>query len=390
MTLNHHIILLCLFIWQLFMLLLFVVYRLRYVQERAFSFFLTAKYLQLATMILLLLQEILDSQLIIPLCVLLGLAGGILESLALLILLRVLGNKLEQYYIILFGISIVAVVLMYLFVHDQQLIVVAFCLLGVLILAPQVYTLSVIVAETSLHKIMGLLYCVVILSLIGRALEPVFLEIGSNTVDPQFLNSYLYIVLYLYVVLGTAGIMLLYREDSFSELERVATYDELTGILNRGSFVQRAKPLIIESALKKIPYSFVLLDVDHFKNINDTYGHTMGDLVLRDLVGKIEQQLGKGNLFGRFGGEEFAVLLPNSNRESSDRITEQMRAAMIGSVIQDVQLDYTISIGVITVESGERLSLNQLYKLSDTALYQAKSNGRNCVIRSYENTEVSS
>jgi diguanylate cyclase (GGDEF)-like protein len=173
-------------------------------------------------------------------------------------------------------------------------------------------------------------------------------------------------------------------------MERVATYDELTGILNRRSFVLRARPLITASTMKKLPYSFLLLDVDHFKSINDTYGHNMGDQVLADLASKIEQQLGNGDLIGRFGGEEFAVLLHRADENSSDVIAEGMRTAVTGSIIHGVPLHYTISIGVITIESGERLSLNNLYKLSDNALYQAKKKGRNCVVRSYENTKVSS
>jgi diguanylate cyclase (GGDEF)-like protein len=173
-------------------------------------------------------------------------------------------------------------------------------------------------------------------------------------------------------------------------MERVATYDELTGILNRRSFVLRARPLIAASTIKKLPYSFLLLDVDHFKSINDTYGHNMGDQVLADLASTIEQQLGNGDLIGRFGGEEFAVLLHRADEKSSDVIAEGMRTAIIGSIIHGVPLHYTISIGVITIESGERFSLNNLYKLCDTALYQAKKKGRNCVVRSYENTKVSS
>lgn len=179
--------------------------------------------------------------------------------------------------------------------------------------------------------------------------------------------------------------MLLYREESFTELERVATYDVLTGILNRRSFVQRVRPLIAASAMKKLPYSFLLLDVDHFKRINDIYGHNTGDHVLKDLAHKIKQQLGNGDLFGRFGGEEFTVLLHRADEQNSDMIAERMRTAVTGAIIHGVPLHYTISIGVITVDSGERYSLSTLYKLSDIALYQAKKKGRNCVVRSYDN-----
>ncbi|MEK3749536.1 GGDEF domain-containing protein [Paenibacillus sp. FSL E2-8871] len=384
MHLDLQTLLMCLFLWQSFTVLLIVVYRLRYAQEQTSSLFITAKYLQLAALILLLLKDFMDSPLSLPIIALLALAGGTLESLALLMLLRVFGSKVERYYSILFGVSILVVVLMYLLMPEDPLVIPVACLAGVLIIAYPAYILCLKVMETSLQIIMGLLYCIVILSLAGRALEPLYSVLGIDTQVSQFLYVFFYLGIYLYMFLGTAGIMLLYREDSFAEMERVATYDELTGILNRRSFVLRARPLIAASAMKKLPYSFLLLDVDHFKSINDNYGHNTGDQVLTDLASKIEQQLGHGDLIGRFGGEEFAVLLHRADEKSSDVIAEGMRTAVIGSMIHGVPLHYTISIGVITIESGERFSLNNLYKLCDNALYQAKKKGRNCVVRSYE------
>ncbi|MFD5022774.1 GGDEF domain-containing protein [Paenibacillus sp. NPDC058367] len=384
MHLDLQTLLVCLFLWQSFTVLLIVVYRLRYPQEQTSSLFITAKYLQLAALILLLLKDFIDTLLSLPIIALLALAGGTLESLALLMLLRVFGSKVERYYSILFGVSILVVVLMYLLMPKDPLVIPVACLAGVLIIVYPAYILCLKVMETSLQIIMGLLYCLVILSLAGRALEPLYSVLGINTQVAQFLYLFFYLGIYLYMFLGTAGIMLLYREDSFAEMERVATYDELTGILNRRSFVLRARPLIAASAMKKLPYSFLLLDVDHFKSINDNYGHNTGDQVLTDLASKIEQQLGHGDLIGRFGGEEFAVLLHRADEKSSDVIAEGMRTAVIGSMIHGVPLHYTISIGVITIESGERFSLNNLYKLCDNALYQAKKKGRNCVVRSYE------
>jgi diguanylate cyclase (GGDEF)-like protein len=127
----------------------------------------------------------------------------------------------------------------------------------------------------------------------------------------------------------------------------------------------------------------MLLDVDHFKQVNDTYGHDTGDKVLRDFARRIEGQLGNGDLFGRFGGEEFAVLLHRSDEEASDETAERLRRSVLDATIEGMSLPYTVSIGLITIVSGERVPLNTLYKLSDTALYQAKQRGRNCVVRSH-------
>lgn len=256
MHLDLQTLLVCLFLWQSFTVLLIVVYRLRYAQEQTYSLFITAKYLQLAVLILLLLKDYIDSSLSLPIIVLLALAGATLESLALLMLLRVFGNKVEKYYSILFGVSIIVVVLMYLFKQEDSLVIAVACLAAVLIIAYPAYVLCLKVMETSLQMIMGQLYFIIILSLAGRALEPLYSVLGFNTQVTQFLYLIFYLGIYLYMFLGTAGIMLLYREDSFAEMERVATYDELTGILNRRSFLLRARPLIAASAMKKLPYSF--------------------------------------------------------------------------------------------------------------------------------------
>ncbi|MEC0132096.1 GGDEF domain-containing protein [Paenibacillus odorifer] len=385
MHLDLKTLLVCLFMWQSFTVLLIVVYRLRYAQERTSTFFVTAKYLQLAALILLLLNDFTDSRLPIPISMLLALAGGTLESLALLMLLRVFGSRIERYYTILFGVSIVIIVLLHLIMPDERFVMAATCLFGIMIIALPAYILAVKIRETSLQRTIGLLYFVVILALVSKGLEPFYLMLGWNAQTSHWLQIFFYLGIYLLMFLGTAGIMLLYREDSFTELERVATYDVLTGILNRRSFVQRVRPLIAASAMKKLPYSFLLLDVDHFKRINDTYGHNTGDHVLKDLAHKIKQQLGNGDLFGRFGGEEFTVLLHRADEQNSDMIAERMRTAVTGAIIHGIPLPYTISIGVITVDSGERYSLSTLYKLSDIALYQAKKKGRNCVVRSYDN-----
>lgn len=327
MHLDLQTLLVCLFLWQSFTVLLIVVYRLRYAQEQTSSLFITAKYLQLAALILLLLKDFIDTPLSLPIIALLALAGGTLESLALLMLLRVFGSKVERYYSILFGVSILVVVLMYLLMPKDPLVIPVACLGGVLIIAYPAYILCLKVMETSLQIIMGLLYCLVILSLAGRALEPLYSVLGINTQVAQFLYLFFYLGIYLYMFLGTAGIMLLYREDSFAEMERVATYDELTGILNRRSFVLRARPLIAASAMKKLPYSFLLLDVDHFKSINDNYGHNTGDQVLTDLASKIEQQLGHGDLIGRFG-----------EKSSQCSCTEPMRRVVMSLLKECAQL----------------------------------------------------
>lgn len=390
MQLDLKTLLLCLLLGQMFTIMLIVVYRSRYdARDPNISLFVSAKCLQSAVLVILLLKASIASQHTILVIALLALSGELLETTAILKFLGAWNPAVKRFYVVLFGSAIAFTSLVHFLFLEESYVIAFTSFAGVLISVYLAYILLVKVKKTSLVQIIGLLYCAVILSLFGRAIEPLFSYLGISTLGSDLLLQLFYLGIYLQMFLGTAGIMLLTREASYTELERVATYDELTGTLNRRSFVKLAQPLLATSAAR-IPYSFLLLDVDHFKSVNDTYGHNTGDMVLEDLARKIKQELRSDDLFGRFGGEEFAVLLYNADERTSDEIAERMRKAVIGSVINGRSLHYTISIGVITVRSGERYSLNALYKRSDTALYEAKQRGRNCIVRSYGQSSLSS
>jgi diguanylate cyclase (GGDEF)-like protein len=187
--------------------------------------------------------------------------------------------------------------------------------------------------------------------------------------------------MYLLFIVGAAGFILLSNEHSYIKLKRIASYDDLTGILNRGAFLQEAE-IKLEKAVRGQEYfSFLLLDLDHFKEVNDTYGHDAGDIVLEDFASTIKDNLGNGDLFGRLGGEEFAVILCEVDEQSCDQKAEALRLAVMNASAPKIPQGYTVSIGVITIMPDQEITINKLYKLSDKALYQAKQEGRNRVIR---------
>ncbi len=346
--------------------------------------FVVAKLLQLVIVLLLILEPFLDRRFTLPVNILLGLAAGTAEAVSLLKLLGAYSGRVKSYYFSLTGLSAFALILMYILFPDRPMNIPLASLSGVLFIVYPVYILSVKGKKTPLQEMMGLLYGIVILILLGQAVFTFSTPSAGNSFIPDFLQTLYYIGIYLLMFLGTSGFMLLSREQSYAELERVATYDELTGILNRRAFVQRARNRIAGSAKGNMPFSFLLLDIDHFKKVNDTYGHDTGDKVLGNFARKIQGQLGGSDLFGRFGGEEFAVLLHCADEEASGNTAEQLRRCVLDAVIDGVPMPYTVSIGIITVYPGERASLNTLYRLSDAALYQAKQQGRNRVVRSCE------
>ena len=158
---------------------------------------------------------------------------------------------------------------------------------------------------------------------------------------------------------------------------RAAQTDELTGLMNRRAFFERAQVLYAQCRHNQQPLCALMLDMDHFKDINDTYGHQAGDQVLRQIGGVISASFRQADVFGRLGGEEFAVLLPNTSLETARDIAEQLIKTIASLAAEPVQ-GLTASLGVASTHA-QHLDLNGLMNSADKALYQAKASGRNQV-----------
>jgi diguanylate cyclase (GGDEF)-like protein len=118
--------------------------------------------------------------------------------------------------------------------------------------------------------------------------------------------------------------------------------------------------------------------LDHFKKINDFYGHMMGDLVLKNFASTLKKQLRGYDVLGRIGGEEFTALLPGVGEREAYGIAQRVRSSVEGTAVNHT-IKYTVSIGVSTLVTNENTTIDHLYRLGDHALYQAKQNGRNQV-----------
>ena len=164
------------------------------------------------------------------------------------------------------------------------------------------------------------------------------------------------------------------------KLKDLAARDSLTGIFNRGTFFETAQHLLTLSHRQKTPTSFVLMDLDHFKIINDTHGHFIGDRVLIHFTATIKNFLRKSDLFGRVGGEEFAIFLPNTSVEDAYNLAEKIRKVIAKSPLEidGIAISYTVSLGVESTESIDD-SIIDLFKRADVKLYGAKDKGRDNV-----------
>ncbi|WP_404416684.1 diguanylate cyclase [Marinospirillum sp.] len=168
------------------------------------------------------------------------------------------------------------------------------------------------------------------------------------------------------------------RRASQDQLQYLAHHDELTGARNRRWILQQLKDLLPVYSKQSDHLAVMLLDIDHFKKINDTYGHDAGDEVLKGFVKTLQNCLRESDLLGRYGGEEFLVLVPHSNEQTAIQVAERLREAVAQATYfsQAGNLNITASIG-ITLTSTQPTTSEELVNQADTALYQAKTAGRN-------------
>jgi diguanylate cyclase (GGDEF)-like protein len=162
-----------------------------------------------------------------------------------------------------------------------------------------------------------------------------------------------------------------------------AVVDSLTGMLNRAALGGRAEELAQQSAITSLPVAMIVADIDHFKAINDSYGHAIGDAVLKDVAYAIRKQLRAFDLAYRLGGEEFLVLLPGADVGQAYAVAESLRQAIAAQPLGG-GIDVTISCGVSGSLAGERFDYETIFERADRALYEAKHGGRNRVCTAEE------
>jgi len=169
-----------------------------------------------------------------------------------------------------------------------------------------------------------------------------------------------------------------------NELERLATYDGLTGIVNRRGFDERLNAEWTRSIRDKLPLSLIMIDIDHFKLYNDTYGYQMGDACLKKIAGSLSWAAFRpSDLIARYGGEEFAIVLPSIDEEGARIVAARVRDVVTARAIPHSGGEggiVTVSIGVSAVTPEADMKQENLIALAERALYQAKRIGRDCIV----------
>lgn len=167
--------------------------------------------------------------------------------------------------------------------------------------------------------------------------------------------------------------------DHLEEQRKKALIDPLTGLPNRAAWAERLAQEVAQWQARGTPLLIAMLDLDHFKRINDGYGHLAGDKVLKIIAAQLRKHLRAGDFMARFGGEEFVLLMPDTALDEGTVLAEQLRAAIEACPFhfKGEPVTITVSIGVSAFKAGDRSE--RVLKRADEALYQAKYKGRNCV-----------
>ncbi|VAX36933.1 hypothetical protein MNBD_UNCLBAC01-1831 [hydrothermal vent metagenome] len=190
-----------------------------------------------------------------------------------------------------------------------------------------------------------------------------------------------------FMILAHQFALALRRVQLYREIEQIAITDSLTGVYTRLHIMERLSEELGRSKIRKIKMSFLMIDVDFFKRFNDEYGHLTGDQILREVGSIIRKNIREIDVAGRYGGEEFCVVLPDTDKEGAHYAAERIRLAMEEAIIKayDMSIKATLSIGTATFPEDAK-KMDEMVDKADWALYRAKKQGRNrvCLFGLYE------
>jgi diguanylate cyclase (GGDEF)-like protein len=210
-----------------------------------------------------------------------------------------------------------------------------------------------------------------------------FLVEGQNgpTFVTVFGSAVTTLVTMVLLVVVSFSMAALSTEQQTRALRVVASRDDLTGLLNRKAFLDLAAEQLADRSTTRGSGTLILADLDHFKSVNDTYGHAAGDIALQSFAGACTATVRSTDLVGRYGGEEFVIFLPGTNAERAENIAEEISRRLAAAPTVDGMEMPTVSYGISTYDAGTT-DVDGLIAAADAALYSAKSLGRNRTARS--------
>ncbi|MCW8833637.1 MAG: GGDEF domain-containing protein [Colwellia sp.] len=203
----------------------------------------------------------------------------------------------------------------------------------------------------------------------------------DDFMNAGIVHAFALIALQLVAITSCFSLTISASQQLAKKLAIQATIDSLTNIYNRRAFDEFARKGVLRAQRERTPISLIIMDIDLFKEVNDSYGHQVGDKVLQEFSLRLRNSLRQYDILARYGGEEFTLLLPNTNTVTAEIIAEKLRDTIAQPVFcpeGSAELSVTASFGVAT-NYDKYIDWQQLISLADKALYHAKESGRNCV-----------
>lgn len=380
LVLPSQIIITTLGIGYLITLLLIIAYEHKQLSKRSKHIFLLAKFIQIIAWLGLAYREGSYGIYVVAFSNSLLFISYTLEVIAFLSLKNMIRPIEKRLLYVLMVLSIIGFNCIIIFNNIQELRIVFYSVVNVCMYL-FMYRMVFSKGTTVLMRLIGILYLLFALASVIRAILTIASSFSTSYYAPGNFQWVFLLSVYIFSNLGTIGFILLMKEEVDRDLHYFANFDDLTSVLNRRSFAIETKNKLNYCAKKRKSVAYILFDVDHFKMINDTYGHFIGDKVLQTLTTNIKPYLQNDDLFGRYGGDEFALLLVDKNEQEAIDLIKQIQQSIQSISVKDKVVQYSISIGVVTTIPTNETNLELLYTSCDKALYVAKSGGRNIFVK---------
>ncbi|HEX9171625.1 MAG TPA: GGDEF domain-containing protein, partial [Telluria sp.] len=229
--------------------------------------------------------------------------------------------------------------------------------------------------QSTLRRMIGVNDVVFFIVMSARAGTAI--SVGQMSMfSPGIVQSVTYLASYLLLIVNGFGFLLLCKQKDDQQMALLATIDSLTGLVNRRAFFERTESARMLATRLRSPIALMMIDIDHFKRLNDRFGHATGDEALCVFADTARLALREHDIMGRLGGEEFALVLPGTDLEGARQAAERLRTAVAAALLPTSGNKYsmTVSIGVVVIDPNEHI--NSALARADHALYAAKSAGR--------------
>lgn len=222
----------------------------------------------------------------------------------------------------------------------------------------------------------------ILFTMLVRGSAAIFFSLDiASILQGNLVQTVTFMVSFMATLVSSFGFVFMAKERADKANVHLASQDALTGVANRRALMQALERELARAARQRTPLALLMLDIDHFKHVNDRYGHLAGDQVLCHVVDVVRQRLRAQDFMGRFGGEEFLLLLPDTEQQGAQQLGQQLCQAVQAAPCDwcNQRIAVTVSVGVASAPAGLPGDWEALLHAADKALYRAKDNGRNRV-----------